>query len=168
MNEFIQKNRGLLRFYYYAAKIIGWVMIAIAPFITIESIYLGIRKVNESHTDIIIWFIRFGIVSYLCVGFILLGLALFIKYLYVEDAKPGWILRNFEKFLYLYAFFIATDIYLQFKGKGEYWLNITLMQLITLVPFRIISTLTQVLIIIGLGYIVRKVLHAVEESKTIV
>ncbi|MBN2591766.1 MAG: hypothetical protein JXA96_18005 [Sedimentisphaerales bacterium] len=168
MNEFIQKNRSLLKFYHIAAKIIGWVLIGITPiyaFIWFKSLSTGLE---ENYTFHLLQSIYILIVSFLCFGLIVLGVARFIKYLYSEDSRPGWTLRNLDKFLYLYAFLTATGIYIDFMQFTILIRAITLQDLSLFLFQNIIIKLSHVLIIIGIGHIMSRILSVIEESKTLV
>ena len=96
-------------------------------------------------------------------GIVTLGLAQLIRFLLSDAAKPGWILRHGDMFLYLYAAsgllallarqsFIAVHV-------GSPWLPLAVEM-----PF----ALAKALILIGLGLVLRRVIPMVEESKTLV
>ena len=166
MNEFIEKNRSLLRFYHLAAKIIGWVLTGVTPFLAVASI-LSRTDQGSANTYLLLLSIRNFVVYYICLGLIFLVVARFIKYLYSEEPRPGWILRHFEKFLYIYAFLMAAGLYAEFLAPRFLYEGISSDELTYLLT-RIILTLAHVLIIIGLGHIIRRILPVIEESKTLV
>jgi hypothetical protein len=172
MNEFIEKNRGLLKFYHFAAKIIGWILIGVAPVFIFISIHSVTSIPSEANIEANIYLLLLGvqnlIVYYFCLGLILLGIARFIKYLYSEESQPGWILRHFEKFLYIYAFLMVVGVYFEFKNPGINSGNPILLHMITYVLSETILTSALVLIIIGLGHIIRRILPVIEESKSLV
>jgi VIT1/CCC1 family predicted Fe2+/Mn2+ transporter len=113
MNEFIEKNRRLLQIYHLAAKILGWVLIVIFPFYAISDFRYLPSKPSRFNSFIMLLDIRYLIYS-LCLGITLLGIARFIKYVYSEESRPGWILRHLEKFLYIYAFLMVVGIFVEF------------------------------------------------------
>ena len=97
-------------------------------------------------------------------GIIMLGLAQLIRFLLADAAKPGWILRHGDTFLYLYA---ATEVLAQLANQsviavhlGNQWLA----PFVAPVPF----SLVKALILVGLGLVLRRVIPMVEESKTLV
>lgn len=162
MNEFIEKNRRLLQIYHLAAKIIGWVLIAMAPiFIVVQ--FLALKGIDEHHSYLMLLPIRDAILSYMFLGLIILGIARFIRYLYEEQSQPGWILRHTEKFLYLYAVLVAVGFLIEFTKFSTYSSQATSYLLIQLIHIA-----SKVLILVGLGHILRRILPVIEESKTLV
>jgi hypothetical protein len=166
MNEFIEKNKRLLQIYHLAAKILGWVLIVLFPIYAITDIHWLPSRPSRFNTFIMLMDIR-HLIYYLCLGLVLLGIARFIKYLYSEESQPGWILRQLEKFLYIYAFLMVVGIYVEFLHPAIPSNDISLKEIIYLLS-RIICTLAYVLIIIGLGHIMRRILPVIEESKTLI
>ena len=168
MNEFIEKNIRLLEFYHFSAQIIGWILIGITPFFTIVLILLRSPRPTDIDSYLLLLSIRSGVVNFLFIGLILLGIARFIRYLYSEEQQPGWILRNTEIFLYVYAFLIAAGILIEFKNPGLYSSATTLQEIASYVIPQIMIRMAQVLIIVGLAHILRRILPVIEESKTLV
>ena len=166
MNEFIEKNKRLLQIYHLTSKIIGWIIIVIFPILAITDINWMPSRPSRFNTFIMLMDIRYLIYS-LFLGLVLLGIARFIKYLYSEESQPGWILRHLEKFLYLYALLMAAGIYVELLHPSIPSDGISLKEIIYLLS-RITRTLAYVLITIGLGHIIRRIMPVIEESKTLV
>jgi hypothetical protein len=169
MNDFIQKNRGLLKFYHFVAKIIGWVLIGVTPvllFITINDKTYRLHS-NTDKTYILLASIRTFLVYYICLGLALLGVARFIRFLYSEESHPSLILRHFDKFLYLYALLMIAGLNVEFLYTRIFSVGSSSDE-IKYLATRIVLTFAHVLIIIGLGYITHKIIPVIEESKTLV
>ncbi|MBN1972418.1 MAG: hypothetical protein JW787_02170 [Sedimentisphaerales bacterium] len=169
MNEFIEKNRKLLEFYRFVAKIIGWILIGLTPFLIYRSYYLLTTYPQEKDsTYLFLLNIRNFIVYYFCLGFILLGIAHFIKYIYSKESKVGWLLKHLNQFLYIYAFLMAIGNFIELKFPIIHKLGFLIQDSTTYLLTQIILTLTYILIIIGLGHIMSRILPVIEESKTLV
>ena len=95
MNEFIEKNKGLLKFYCVAARIIGWALL-----LTLLWNQLGGKQWLGPPPEVFPYRI-----SYPMLGLVVLGIGQFLKYLCETGSKPGWILHHADKILYLYAMF---------------------------------------------------------------
>ena len=172
MNEFIQKNRRLLKIYNYMAYIMGWILIVLTPILSyiliLNSSGNKTKPLAEIDRYYFILSIHSGIVNYFCLGIILLTIARFIKYLYSEESRPDWILRHFVDFISIYALLIVIGISIKymdpsFHKKGMPAQNIGA----TLLP-QIIIDFAKAFIVIGLGHIMSRVLPVIEESKTLV
>ena len=169
MNEFIQKNKKLLEIYNYLANIIGWILIVLTPVLILILLLNrtggNIRSISDVNIYFFVLSIHTGIANYLCLGLILLVVARFIKYLYSEEPKPGWLLRHFDKIIYLYTIVIAMGISLEYlpQKKAITWQEILAYSL----PVLIINA-AKVFILIGLGHVMNKVLPVIEESKSLV
>lgn len=185
MNEFIEKNRGLLRFYCIAARIIGWGLLLMSVVFVIWMLLVGADSfrsfltIPPYHTGRLgHWhsFARWNeqidvlslVVRFVLPGLLALGVAQFIRYLSERDYRPGWILRCAEGILYLYAVLLVTHLIFGniFSAKtvipemGFSTLPITL--------FPLLVTAAKVTILIGLGQILARVMPLIEESKTLV
>ncbi|MBN2591767.1 MAG: hypothetical protein JXA96_18010 [Sedimentisphaerales bacterium] len=168
MNEFIQRNRGLFKFYHLVTSILGWVLTGITPFLAILSIYSKPdRGDSEANTYLLLLIIRNFFIYYLCLGLILIGLARFIKYLYTEESQQSWSLRHFDKFLYIYALLLIAGRIVDFLRPGLFSNGVSSNELTTL-STAIVFTLAYILIIIGLSHIISKILPVIGESKTLV
>ena len=170
MNEFIKQNRRLLKFYCTAALIIGWLLIA-GGFIwfipTITSI-----DINDDYkaADAHLYVISAMLFDFLLPGLIALGVMQFIKYLFEDTNKPGCILRNADRFLYIYAVFLIVRTYLQYSWNCVCYAEVIeseTSRLLFIQPF-LLPTVAKILILVGLGQILRRIIPVIEESKTLV
>jgi hypothetical protein len=157
MNEFIEKNRRLLRIYCIAARIIGCFFLITAGIwaISMLSGHVLLRPASSPLTEPIIIFTR------IVVGLSMLGVAQFIRFISETEYQPRWILRYIDKILYLYAaIHIVHTAYLFFYCALNY-------------PWRYLfyhglPALAGPLIAVGLGNILKRIMPVIEESKTLV
>lgn len=172
MNEFIEKNRALLHYYYVGARIIGWMIVL-----------MGVIH--------IVWFLSEPLWSnvkwktllpylpqnlQLMLGLLLLGTAQFIRYVSEKQYQPGWLLRHGDKFLYLYAFFqiikaiiSCTNFTMLIMARTNYKFSFAeICQVLIVGSFMIFTSIATILILIGLAQVLRRILPVIEESKTLV
>jgi hypothetical protein len=170
MNDFIKQNRRLLKFYCTAALIIGWLLI-VGGFIwfipTITSI-----DINDDYqaADAVLYVISAMLFDFLLPGLIALGVMQFIKYLFEDTNKPGCILRNSHWFFYIYAVFLIVKTYLKYFWNSTWYAEVIeseTSRLLFIQPF-LLPTVAKVLILVGLGQILRRIIPVIEESKTLV
>jgi hypothetical protein len=170
MNEFIEKNKRLLRFCCDALRSIGQVVLLLGILgvcgITTSVLLskFGIWHAPEAFKMIIK--MPLSVLNILFIGIGLLGLSQFIKYLVERDYKPGWILRHGEIFFYLYALLTILNIVWVYTidpfDRSHYmYKGVTVI----IVLF---STAVRVLILVGLGRIFRYIMPVIEESKSLV
>ena len=109
MNNFIRKNRRLLKIYCVVSRIIGWVLL-IVPLIGIAWILL--ESTDNFRGQNLFLMLRWpeNIVNVWMLGFIALGIAAFIRYLFETESLPGWTLRHSERILYVGAVLIVVVI----------------------------------------------------------
>ena len=159
MNEFIEKYRRLLKIYCVAARIIGWVLLITTGTWTVSTLS-GYSSFSIPFIMPITIFIR------ILVGLVILGVAQFIRYLFETEYKPGWILRHGEKILYLYALLtILSVVWVYTIAPSDFSPDMYSGVSVILV---VISTAVRVLILVGLGQILRYLMPVIEESKTLV
>jgi hypothetical protein len=168
MNQFIEKNKGLLRFYCIAARIIGWGTLILAG----TGVIIQILVMNILFGDHTIPYRLSVVKSVLFDGvlpsIIVLGIAQFIRYLLESEYKPGYILRHGDEILYLYAFlmFVGGVWQLLMVGMGMISTGITRMLLPMLAS--LVLTVPKILILIGLAQVVKRIMPVIEESKILV
>jgi hypothetical protein len=187
MNEFIEKNRRLLRIYCIAARIIGWAMLLLSGILIVYALLEGnfpnailgsirpFRPMNSyaylpanwmgAMDNAFTWATRFFLT-----GLLALGIAQFIKYLSDRKYQPGCLLRCGEGFLYLYAVLVAAEVIWRYlfcpaytrqfvsSGSADPLLLLTVL----------LITVAKVLALVGLAQILWRVMRIVEESRTLV
>jgi hypothetical protein len=164
MNTFIQQNKDLLRLYCVGAQIIGWLLLAVSPLGTIAALS-GDPSFNENAL-VILYVLQRITLNPIILGLLLLGTAQFIRFIYETEYKPGWILQNGSMILYAAAFIVLMSciinyLYLVFSFPMK-----TLHFIRFLTSF--MPALAKILILVGLGKILRRVLPVIEESKTLI
>ena len=170
MNNFIEQNKKLLLFYYRAARIGGWIFLALASAAIIgHSIALISRlgDVNEFHRY---WQhdVPWGMLNNVFpTGLLVLGVSQLIWYLLETDHKARWVLRNSYKLLYAYTVILlgyycwvgTSDAISHFNEPHDFpW------RMILLVVFIIVKLLA----LVGLAEISRRLLPVIEEHKSLV
>lgn len=171
MNEFIEKNRALLKLYCIAAQIIGWVLLP-GGCIWIILFLSGPRQSDiVERGDALLYALSSMLYDFMFPGLIALGLAQFIRYLSESGQKPGGILRHGEKIFYMYAGFLIVKTYLKCFWYSAWFAGIigesTFSRLLFMQPF-ILPTVAKALILVGLGQVLRRILPVIQESKTLV
>ena len=169
MNEFIEKNRPLLRSYCITTRIIGWLLLIGAIVVPIVRPLSGLSTSDEKRRLLWIYLqCEQIILGYLLIAIVLLGLAQFARYLYESEYRPGLILRHGDKVLYVYAVALIVNpilqYYYQMKAYGyagianlfEYLLGVNL------------PDIAKALIFIGMAKVLKRMMPMVEESKTLV
>ena len=170
IQTFVEQNRKWLLFYYWAARIGGWMFLSLV-FLTAagKSVALASRIGDWQEFK---WFLQqdvpWGIFSIgLPTCLLALGIAQLIKYLLEIDHKPDWILRNSYKLFYTYtAVLIAyycwravTEVVVHFNEPYDFAARLILLALFILV---------KLLALVGVAELLRRLLPMIEESKTLV
>jgi hypothetical protein len=181
MTQFIEKHRRLLQAYCLIARIIG-VFLLLGSVIWVfcfmkclEAIPSGKIRTSEDAREL------FEVVTYIATsvfydfiipGFLAFAIAGLLDYLLRPEAKPRLFLRITDKLCYIYAaFLILKAISLNFWFER---LTITGIPEISeqtrllLVQPLLVTTLAKILLLIGIGMILHRLLPVIEESKTLV
>jgi len=168
MNEFIKQNRRLLEIYCLLAKIFGGVLTFVGFTAVIGHSLALISRAGD--IDSFLNYFKnmpWGIITFLPTGCLVLGLAQFIRYLFDDEYKPGWILRNAVQFVYLYAFVLAVILaifcVIECSRYPNQWYEIA---------YRGLSFVFygggKVIFLVGLAQILRRIMPIIEESKSLV
>jgi hypothetical protein len=168
MNEFIEKNKRLFKFYASAAKFIGWsVFLTTLCIIIIELLsrgrFIGIEG----------FYLRFHMVGgilfrYLLPVVLALLISQLIRYIIEPEYNYGWILRYGDNILYIYAALVVLNaiwqhIYYFMSLHSNYGPSMFLY-----VFDSVLLTLAKVLILAGLGQILKRIIPIIEEHKSLV
>lgn len=130
-----------------AAGTIGW------PYASENFIYASVSFVFE----------------FVMPGLIALLLAQLVRYMLESDYKPSWILRCGDKILYVYAaLLIVQNILIYYALPSRVGLLGNGPGHLLLVQPLIVPLATKILILVGLGQILRRIIPVIEESKTLV
>ncbi len=170
MNEIIEKNRRLLRFYCETLRTIASVililqLIAVCA-MTIFALLskFGLWPGTKPFNMVIITFLP----SYLKAIFFwigILGLAQFVRYLYENDYLPGWILRHGDMFFYLYALLTILEVVWIYMTNDH---SPSLYTQAIKISGSVLGTAVKVMVLVGLGQILRHLMPVIEESKSLV
>ena len=168
MNEFIEKNRRLLEIYCFLANLFGGILTFVGCIAVIGHSLALISRAGDVNSFLDYFkSIPWGVISFLPTGCLVLGLAEFIRYLFDNKYRPGWILRNATKFIYLYAFVLAVILtifcVIECSRYPNQWYEIA---------YRGLSFVFygggKVLLLVGLAQVLQRILPVIEESKTLV
>lgn len=169
MNEFIKKNRALLKLYCVVAGIIGWLLIIGGFFwfvATLSSIDTSITVRPEG----LLYVISSLLFDFTLPGLVALGVMQFIAYLFGNTDKPGWLLGMADWLLYMYAVFVAFKAFFKYLWYSDWYAEVISLEtsrLLFVQPF-LLPTVAKILILVGLAQIIRRIMPVIEESKTLV
>ena len=169
MNEFIEKNRALLKLYCIVARIIGWLLM-IGGFFWFGLTFSAVDINNNERPDVLLYGISSMLFDFILPGLIALGVMQFIRYLFENTSKPGRILRNADRLFYMYAVFLIVKTYVKCFWYSAWYAQVIeseSLRVLFIQPF-LLPTVAKVLILVGLGQILRRILPVIEESKTLV
>ena len=168
MNEFIEKNKGLLKFYCVAARIIGWVLVILSAMPSLLIPYIAHRGLRfyEYSPEMVpmlgaLLEVLFG---RLPLGVIVLGVAQLIRYVSERKYQPAWLLRHGTGILYLFAV-------LMFVGPViRYCVLLPAIKPVdsSSIVMHLLADVAKMLILIGLADILKRVMPVIQESKTLV
>ena len=167
MNEFIEQNKGLLRFFCIAARTMGWILIIVGALSAIVGLFIGLPGWERFRSYMLYRLSEQLILGSVLLGLIMLGLAQFVRYLYENNYQPGWILRHGDKVLYLYAAALIVSPILHYCFQMTYR-NANLTDTLLYLMSAELPALVRGLIFIGMGLVLRRIVPIVEESKTLV
>ena len=175
MNEFIEKNRQLLKFYCTSSRIFGWVLLCGGTlwFLMFVLLTLAVEdaagEIGWPHTlDNFVYSTSSYVSEFAMLGLVALLVAQLIRYMLEIKYTPGYILRFGDKILYIYAaFMILQKILVHYILNPELLSTLKPGHFIFVKPL-IVPLATKVLILVGLGQILRRILNVLEESKTLV
>jgi glucan phosphoethanolaminetransferase (alkaline phosphatase superfamily) len=178
MNEFIEKNSRLLRIYCVVAKCLGWFLLLVGAIWFAYAIW-GIYTINAGQIRTAQQRESIEISTYFSVthafDFVILGLLAFsisqlLVYIIRPEVKAGLMLRLADKLCYIYvvvlivgAFATANSWFAnpQFVEVSQRYRMLFIQPLLSPLPAKII-------LLIGAGVIIRRLLPVIEESKTLV
>ena len=169
MKEFIEKNKALLRLYCVTAGVIGWLLIIGGVFwfvLTASSIDTSTAERPEG----LMYLISSMLFDFVLPGLIALGVMQFIRYVFADSQKPGRLLGMANWLFYLYAVFLTLKAYFKYIFFSDWYaeaISLETSQLLFVQPF-LLPTAAKVLILVGLGQIIRRLMPVIEESKTLV
>ena len=181
MAQFIEKYRRLLQAFCIIARILGvllllgsaiWLLSFIKCLETIPSDKIRTSENAQELFRVITYIAMSVLYDFIIPGFLAFAIAGLLDFLIRPGAKPRLFLRITDKLCYLFAAFVILKAYslkfwfgrLSFVETPEILNSFqTLLMQSILVP-----TLAKVLLLIGIGMILHRLLPVIEESKTLV
>jgi hypothetical protein len=180
MVQFIEKHRRLLQAYCLIARILGWLLILGGIFWLFAIVKIAVQQADwpyssvsgETIIELADYFALSFVYDFFIPGILAFAIAGLLDYLLRPKDKPPLILGMMDKLCYLYAAFVI------YKALGLYffWLHWKFYEItassksayILLVQPLLGPTLAKVLLLIGVGMILHRLLPVIEESKTLV
>ena len=157
MQGLIEKNKKWLKCYSAASRILGWLIILYVVILVLSLLAMGFEIGARRILQMTLGTMLEYIFNHLPVGIILLGVAQLLKYIYEDEYRPQWLLRNASKILYLFAglaILCPFISHLYYHGMG------TTQHVALIAAFS--------LILIGLGNILKRVMPIIEEHKSLI
>jgi hypothetical protein len=179
MVQFIEKHRRLLQAYCLIARILGWLLILGGIFWLFAIVKIVEQQADRPYSSVsgdkiieLANYFAFSFVyDFVIPGFLAFAVAGLLDYLLSPKAKPPLILGMTDKLCYLYAAFVI------YKAISyNFWLHAKFPEItassesayILLVQPLLVPTVAKVLLLIGVGMILHRLLPIIEESKTLV
>jgi hypothetical protein len=167
VNEFVKRNERLLKFYCIAALIMGWILIVL-PGAKTAWLLWALCKIS-GHRLVMMGTVLELVFGQIVLGVFLLAVAQFVKFLTGPARGPGRLLRHVDKIIYLYAIakvaqivILCVRLEIMAGEAGPYfsaWGSFTMYA---------IPAIAFILVLVGLGQILKRSISIIEESKTLV
>jgi len=181
MTQFIEKHRRLLQAYCLIARILGvflllgsiiWVIYFLKCLETIPPDRIKTSEDARELTELTAYVGSSVLYDFIIPSFLAFAVAGLLDYLLRPEAKPRLFLRMTDKLCYFYAAIVILKAYslnLWFAHfKFSEILGISKSVRMLLIQPLLIPTLAKVLLLIGIGMILHRLLPVIEESKTLV
>jgi hypothetical protein len=182
MVQFVEKHRRLLQAYCLIARILGWFLILGGIFwffaVVRKINIVEVPKTDEQYIDLLLYITYSLVYDFFIPGILAFAIAGLLDYLLRPKAKPPLILGMTDKLCYIYAIILIIKFFSAIKtfGDSPWFVNFKLLAVsemsesarILLVQPLLGPTLAKVLLLIGVGMILHRLLPVIEESKTLV
>jgi hypothetical protein len=175
MASTIEASRPLLRFYQTAARVVGWVLLC-GGGVWLALFVFGILAVVDAagemrwpglSRNVVYAFLTFG-VGFAIPGLLALLVGQLISHVLDAESRPGWILRRGTWFLYgcglvliVQAVLIATGWEIPTSTDPD-------RAGLLFVGPSVVPLLAKVLVCVGFGHVLGRVLPIIDESKALV
>jgi hypothetical protein len=175
MESAIDRERALPAYYQLAARIIGWALLVgglVWLLIFVFSILAVVDAAGEMHWPGLFRNVMYVTLTFL-LGFVAPGcfallIAQFIRYTADTDGKMGWLLRRGAWLFYGCALVLGVQAALKLAGwELPAVTDPDRAGLLFLGP-SLVPLLAKVLICLGLGHVLGRILPVIGESKTLV
>jgi hypothetical protein len=183
MKEFIERNSRLLRAYCFIARVIGWFLI-LGGIVWIFAVEKGFQSsVENSQVEADFWFNTFVpifgahlassfLYDFVIPGFLAFAVGGLLDCLLRPKNRVPLILGMMDKLCYVYAVILIMKAFIAYNWLDKF-LAISESEMsgsarIILMQPLFGPTLAKVLLLIGVGMILHRLLPVIEESKTLV
>ncbi len=171
MNAFIQKNKKLLKFYYTALRLSGWILLTLGVCSYAITIVLA-RNLGAKAFGATALNMPLRASHLILFGLLGLGIAQLIQYLFDSKSKPGFILRHGNKFLYIYVILTLIVMAMRNVYAIKYLLyadiaNAQILFFSTSIT-SVVLFVAKALILIGMAQFLKRLIPIMEEHKTLV
>ena len=181
MTQFIEKHRRLLQAYCLIARILGWVLMLGGVF-WLFAIGKNCWPIKEEQQQInfLLYVISALVYDFVIPGFLAFAIGGLLDYLLRPMKKPPLILGMTDKLCYFYAVFLIIKLLISIgsikSGDSPWIVNLRYLAIpeiseqtrILLLQPLLVTTLAKILLLIGIGMILHRLLPVIEESKTLV
>jgi hypothetical protein len=179
MKEFIERNSRLLRVYCIIARVIGWFLIlgGIVWLFAVSKGFWSSVASKQAEANFGFHTVFFGVYlassflyDFVIPGFLAFAIGGLLDYLLRPKARVPLILGMMDKLCYVYAIILVMKAFIVYKGLVKF-LAISEMSESTRTIFvqpLLGPTLAKVLLLVGVGMILHRLLPVIEESKTLV
>ncbi len=172
MNTFIEENKKLLRNCYVWANVVGWFLLVLGCW-SIVGVFIELwTRLGDWGVFKEYWLASapWGNFNGAPLGLLALGIGQFTKFIYDEDYKPGMVLRNADKLIYIYIVLFVLSLIIRFITgfpHWEYWW-VHRVELIISVLSHIFTGVGITMLLIAVALILKRVMPVIEESRTLV
>ncbi|MGA2324228.1 MAG: hypothetical protein ABSG22_10315 [Sedimentisphaerales bacterium] len=178
MNEFIEKNSRLLRIYCVVAKCIGWFLLLVGVLLFAYAIW-GIYTINAGQIRTVQQRESIEISTYVSLthafdcaipGLLAFSISQLLVYIIRPEIKAGLMLRLADKLCYIYVVVLIVEAFI---SANSWFANPQLLEVSQRYRVLFIEALlsplpAKIILLIGAGVIIRRLLPVIEESKTLV
>jgi hypothetical protein len=183
LKQVVETNRGLLQLYSALSRLTGWLLIVWGCGLWGMGLWLAVtttktefvNPVTRESISLLEVFFKGYILEPLSIailpGLLALMVAQLLRFILAEKTRPGWLLRNGEKVLYLaIAIVLFNAIPAWHLGnilRVEDYVTTLALSLGGLSPHLLLAA-ARLMILIALAQALRRVMPMIEESKSII
>ncbi|UCC97406.1 MAG: hypothetical protein JSW66_16370 [Phycisphaerales bacterium] len=173
MKAFCVKNRGRLRVYCILAYVTGWMLLLIPGVLVVTQLVQSVQwedNITRNILLILLFTVRTGFANSMLLGLALLGIAKFIRYLWDDEHRPGWLLRYGPTILYTCAVIMLVSCVPGLVRSFDLVTQTDTARFSHLLRDCALTTLPIigiVLILDGAGMALRRVMLIIEKSKAL-
>jgi hypothetical protein len=168
MRTFIEENKGLLRACYLSAMVVGWLSLVMGCSAVVGHSFALITRIGnwEMFQNYYFSSVPWNVINGVPIGLLALGIGQFIRYVYDNDYKPGWVLRSAQPILYTYAIIVGISVTGHFFIQYLVWNHWA--EIIVRVLAHILWGVGKIMLLVAVALILKRIMPVIEESKTLV